>query len=300
MTLVKTQSKAVLALALVAMLFGNARPLTHRPAEVPAIELHRTAGAAYFDPAKVNPLFVLVMGSDVREGDPRGGRSDSLHIVAINTRTGAGAVVGIPRDSWVPLAGGGTNKINAALVDGGPAREVATVSQLTGIKFQYWALTEFSHFQRLVDALGGVDVVVPYAMQDLAYSGANFPAGPRHMDGAAALAFARNRHATPNGDFSRSENQGRLLVSGLAKFRSDASNPLKLARYLTAFNSEVVTDVPPGELLTLALLARRIDPHRLRNIVLPGSTGTVGAASVVFLDARAQQVFQQLRRTGTL
>jgi O6-methylguanine-DNA--protein-cysteine methyltransferase len=91
-----------------------------------------------------------------------------------------------------------------------------------------------------------------------------------------------------------------LLVSGLAKFRSDASNPLKLARYLTAFNSEVVTDVPPGELLTLALLARRIDPHRLRNIVLPGSTGTVGAASVVFLDARAQQVFQQLRRTGTL
>lgn len=220
--------KVIFSAALVALLFGNAGVARHGFASPPAIEIHRAAGAAYFDPAKTHLLFVLVMGSDVRQGDPRPGRSDSLHIVAINTSTGAGAIVGIPRDSWLPIVGDGTQKINAALVTGGPERTVATVSRLTGITFQYWALTEFSHFRRLVDALGGVDVVVPYAMQDLPYSGANFPAGLRHMDGTAALALARNRHATPDGDFSRSENQGRILLAALAKFRKDASNPLSL------------------------------------------------------------------------
>ena len=273
-------------------------PYRHAPAPVPVVELHRVASASYFDPARVNPLFILVIGSDVRVGDPRGGRADSLHIVAINTKTGAGTIVGIPRDSWVPIVGGGTEKINASLVVGGPASTVATVTRLTGIHFHYWALTEFSHFRRLVDEVGGIDVRVPYAMQDIPFSGANFPAGPRHMNGADALALARNRHATPNGDFSRSENQGRILLAALAKFHADASNPLKLGRYLQAFRGNVLSNVPASELLSLALVARRIDPARVRNIVLPGQAGTEGSASVVFLAPQAQDVFRRLRATG--
>jgi LCP family protein required for cell wall assembly len=284
---------------LAALLFAEPGP---RPsaASVPVIELHRTAQAAYFDPAKARKIFVLVIGSDVRNGDPRGGRADSLHIVSINTQTGSGAIVGIPRDSWVPVVGGGTQKINASLVVGGPLDTVATVSRLTGITFQYWALTEFSHFRRLVDRLGGVDVVVPYAMQDLKYSGANFPAGRRHMTGADALALARNRHATPNGDFSRSENQGRILLAGLARFRADATDPLKLGRDLLVFRSDVLADVPPKDLITLAFLARSVDPAKIRNIVLPGSTGTAGGASVVFLSPSVNDIFRRIRQTGTL
>jgi anionic cell wall polymer biosynthesis LytR-Cps2A-Psr (LCP) family protein len=177
---------------------------------------------------------------------------------------------------------------------------VATVSALSGIKFHYWALTEFSNFRRIVDDLGGVDVTVPYAMQDLPYSGANFPAGPRHMNGTDALAFARNRHATPNGDFSRSENQGRILLAGLRKFRDDAMNPLKLITYLNVFRAHVVSDVAPKDLLTLALLARRIDPARVRNIVLPGTAGNAGGASVVFLSPQVNDIFAKLRTTGVL
>lgn len=302
MTLMSTRMRVLLAAVLCALLGlpGGGAGAAHAPREdVPAIELHRVSSASYTDPIRVNPLFVLVIGSDVRAGDPRGGRADSLHVVAVNTRTGAGTIVGIPRDSYVQIAGGGLDKINAALVRGGPAAVVATVSRLSGIRFHYWALTEFSHFRRILDKLGGITVNVPYPMQDLAYSGANFPRGRRRMDGTAALAFARNRHGTPNGDFSRSENQGRILGAALAKFRGDAVTPLRLAKYFSVFRNEVVSNVPPTELLQLAVIAHRIDPKRLRNVVLPGAAGSAGGASVVRLAPGAADVFRRIRPDAT-
>jgi anionic cell wall polymer biosynthesis LytR-Cps2A-Psr (LCP) family protein len=119
------------------------------------------------------------------------------------------------------------------------------------------------------------------------------------MNGARALAFARNRKATPSGDFSRSENQGRLLGAALAKFRKDAITPLRLAKYFSVFRSQVVSDVPPTELLNLAMIAHRVNPSRLRNLVLPGSAGSAGSASVVFLSPGAADIFRKIRPDAT-
>ena len=284
-----------LGLVLFAFFVANGGTGAQQPSPTPpAIELHRTAAAAYFEPARARTIFALVIGSDVRSGDPSRGRADSIHIVGINTRTGAGTIVGIPRDSWVPV-GGAPQKINASLVAGGARATVATVSRLSGIKFHYWALTEFTRFTRLVDRLGGLDVVVPYPMQDLQFSGANFRPGRRHMNGGHALAFARNRKATPHGDFSRSENQGRLLIAGLSKFRGLVHDPRRLAKALLAFRSEVVSDVPAGELLSLARTTTKINPRRIRNLVLPGTAGNAGGASVVFLSPAANEIFKRIR-----
>ncbi len=301
MTLMTTRMRLMLAVVLCVLIAlpGGVGGADRKTESVPTIHLHRVASASYFDPVRTNPLFVLVIGSDVRVGDPRGGRADSIHIVAVNPRTRAGTIVGIPRDSWVPVAGRGMDKINAALVAGGPEALVATVSGISGIRFHYWALTEFSHFQRLVEQLGGLVVNVPYPMRDLAFSGANFPAGRQHMNGARALAFARNRKATPHGDFSRSENQGRLLGAALAKFRTDAVTPLRLAKYFSVFRNEVMSSVRPTELLNLAMIAHRIDPKRLRNVVLPGSAGSPGGASVVFLAPGAKDIFRRIRDDAT-
>lgn len=300
MTFMTTRMRVLLAFVLCVLISlpGGIETGQISPMRLPTIELHRVSSAAYFDPITVNPVFVLVIGSDVRAGDPRGGRADSIHVVAVNTRTGAGTIVGIPRDSYVPIAGGGVDKINASLVRG-PEAVVATVSRLSGIRFHYWALTEFSHFRRMLDQLGAITVNVPYPMQDLAYSGANFPRGRRRMGGAAALAFARNRYATPHGDFSRSENQGRILGAALAKFRSDAVTPLRLAKYFSVFRSEVVSNVPVTELLRLATIAHRIDPKRLRNVVLPGRAGSAGGASVVLLAPHAADIFRRIRPDAT-
>ncbi|MGH7858538.1 MAG: LCP family protein [Candidatus Binatia bacterium] len=237
---------AVIVAAAFLLTGGGRRHPSETP--VPTIALHRNAQAGYFDPATTNPLFVLVLGSDIRQGDPRAGRADAIQIVAVDTVNGRGTIVGIPRDSYVPIPGHGTSKINAAHYFGGPELMVATVSQLTGIQFHYWAATEFSHFRNIVDALGGVDVNVPYKMADQP-SGAFFEPGPRHMNGAEALAFSRNRKSVPGGDFGRSANQGRLLVEAMRKFRAEANDPLRLGKFLITFHNEVVTNVPTAELI---------------------------------------------------
>lgn len=287
------------SVAILSVLLIAATPSPRTTPPPPVFELHRTAAAAHIDPAKANPLFVLVIGSDVREGDPAAGRADSLHIVAVNTAAMRGTIVGIPRDSLVNIPGRGRAKINEALHMGGGPKTVETVSALTGIPIHYWALSEFTRFRQLVDRLGGIDVSVPYPMAD-SDSGAFFPPGPRHMNGAELLAFTRNRHNAPGGDLGRSENQGRVLLAGLAKFRAEATDPFSLLRYLEAFTSLVFTDVPVRDLLQLGAIGRRLDPAALQNVVAPGRAGNAGAQSVVFLEPGANAIFAAVRDDGIL
>jgi LCP family protein required for cell wall assembly len=180
----------------------------------------RTSRAAFAPGLPSNdPLFVLVIGSDARPGRAAvNARADSIHIVGVNPRLGVVSILGIPRDSWVPIPGSGTSKINAALVRGGPQLMVRTVEQVSGIQIDAFVLTGFVGFERLVDAVGGIDVRIPYAIDDAA-AGAHFRRGPEHLNRNEALAFSRARHDVPAGDFSRSLNQGRLMIAALATLR---------------------------------------------------------------------------------
>ena len=110
------------------------------------------------------PLYVLVIGSDARPGqgiDKE--RADSIHIISLNAAAGRATVLGIPRDSWVSIPGHGMDKINASLSYGGPKLTVKTVSALTGIHFDFYAITSFGGLVRMVQSLGGVTVARPPA-----------------------------------------------------------------------------------------------------------------------------------------
>jgi LCP family protein required for cell wall assembly len=261
---------------------------------------HETAGArpllqietahAEFVPAlnSSEPIFVLVIGSDARpDQEVNSQRADSLHIVAVNPAAGKGTVVGIPRDSYVPIPDHGTTKINAALAMGGPELVVRTVEELTGITMDYWAITGFDGFRAMIDQIDGLVVDVPFAMSDTSAK-AYFEPGIQRLDGDGALGFARNRHELPAGDFGRSENQGLLLVSALAQLRKEyTSDPSRMLEWIGAFMRNSQTAVPLDELLNLAFTGTAINPKRVVNIVTPGSSGTVGGLSVVNLDQAA-------------
>jgi LCP family protein required for cell wall assembly len=247
------------------------------------------------EPVPDNLVFILVAGSDARpREDMFRTRADSIHLAAVNPATGEGTLLGLPRDSWVEIPGHARDKINNALALGGPDLLAATVRRLTGLPVDYYVITGFPGLTRMVDDLGGVDVMVERRMNDRV-SGARFERGWHRMSGAEALAFSRNRNDVANGDFSRSENQGVLMLSALAKMRSEVGDDAGVARWVGILLKYVRLDIPRDRLPTLGALARRLDPARLRNVVAPGRVGSAGSQSVVYLTTAAARLFEDLR-----
>jgi LCP family protein required for cell wall assembly len=242
-----------------------------------------------------NLVWILAIGSDARPGqDIRKTNGDSIHLIGVDPQTGAGPILGFPRDSWVQIPGKGTGKINSALSRGGPKLMAETVRLLTGLPVDYYVLTGFQGFQKIVDELGGVNVQVDRRMNDK-MSGARFDPGWHNMNGGQALAYSRDRYDVPNGDFSRSLHQGNVMMSSLAKLRAEVGDDAGLQRWIGVLLRHADLDSPPGQLLPLAALARKLDPAKITNVVAPGRIGTAGSASVVYLTDEAKKLFLDLR-----
>ena len=116
------------------------------------------------------------------------------------------------------------------------------------------------------------------------------------MQGGDVLALSRNRHDTPKGDFSRTFNQGEVALAGLRKFQAETADPGRIFDYLRAAQRNTKFSIPLSDVVKLALLAREINPANVRNIQVPGRTGSVGAASVVFLEPG--DTFQRVKDDG--
>jgi LCP family protein required for cell wall assembly len=201
----------------------------------------------------------------------------------------------------VLIPGAGSDKINAALVRGGPELVVETVERLSGIAIDAYVLTGFAGFEAIVGAIGGIDIRIPTPVVDR-YAHARFGRGPEHLSGNEALAYSRARHDLPNGDFGRSLNQGRVLIAALATLRerSREIGRAALIPWAIAGARYLHTNLSLTDLFELLLAAPSFDPRRVRNAVLSGHTGGVGGRSVVFLDARAHAQLRDLARDGLL
>ncbi|HEV3474692.1 MAG TPA: LCP family protein [Actinomycetota bacterium] len=248
-------------------------------------------------------LYVVAIGSDARPGvcEPvERCLGDSIHLIGINASQRAASILGIPRDSYVDIPGHGQGKINDALFLGGPELVVDTVEQLAGVEVDHHFLTSFEGFRHMIEEIGGIAVEIPYPMSD-ASSGAVFPAGPAVLDGKQALAFARNRKDVPNGDFSRTENQGLLMLAALSQFRREVrKDPLRLFTWLIAGKRYIITDLSLVELFDLALATMTINPEKVVNRAVPGGIGLAGAASIVTLGGEADAVFADIADDGVL
>lgn len=262
---------------------------------------HRGETFPAFDGRK--PIFILVLGSDSRSKQPEAiahSRSDVIELVGINPKTHRATILGFPRDSWVNVPGHGMNKINDAMYFGGPDGAVSMIEGLTGIKIDYYALSSFYGFRTMVRELGGVDVVIPYDMKDR-YSKSNFKKGKRHLSGKEALAFARNRHDPPGGDFGRSYNCGTLLISLLKDFQEDfEQNPALMLDWIAAGKKHTRTDLSMDELMAFGFLAAEMPLKGVNNFVVPGSTGMEGTESVVHISPSAKAMYADLKADGTI
>jgi LCP family protein required for cell wall assembly len=246
-------------------------------------------------------LFVLVIGSDARSGNPTNVRADAIHIVGVNTRTLRGGVLNFPRDSWVSIPGHGSGKINEALNAGGPELVAQTLESLTGIKLDFWVMTGFEGFQSIVGRLGGVELHLQQDIHDPGGSGASLQAGKRRLSGVDSLAFVRTRKSFSGGDVTRTTNQGRFLIAMLRKLRSEvAQGPAAVLRWHIVGMDNTRMSLTPDEAFRLGVLATQVRPHRVGNVTVPVSIGSVGAASVVFISPGGQSIYRRFERTAAL
>ena len=188
------------------------------PAAFPTADVERPAAAK--GPAALSMNFLL-LGSDSRGAhrsslaNISGERSDTIVIVHVPADRAHLTVMSIPRDSWLDIPGHGRAKINAALSVGGVPLAVQTVESLIGSRIDHVAVVDFAGFEAVTDALGGVDVDNPIGFES-SLNGHTFPQGTQRLNGAEALAFARERYAFTDGDFQRVRNQQLLIRSLLS------------------------------------------------------------------------------------
>lgn len=251
---------------------------TVKPSDMVLVELERAKSV------DVNPdvLWILAVGSDARPGeDMTRTRADALQMVGINTKSGAATTIGIPRDSYVPISGYGSNRVNAALYFGGPQLLAETVGDLIGIQPDLVFVTRFTKFEAMIDGVGGIDVRNPRAFSDENLKPRGFKAGRIHLNGYSAMAFSRIRKTLPAGDFDRSANQQLVLRGIQARIRQGARTRGFLERGVLSVLANTDTNVSPAQLYRIAHAITMLKPAMFTSCVVQGAIGNVGGASVV-------------------
>jgi LCP family protein required for cell wall assembly len=252
---------------------GSAGPSPLPAAPSPASS---TGGAAFT---------VLLMGSD----DDSKFQSDavltqSMILVRVNPAARHVTMLSIPRDLWVPFAGGGTAKIDAAYALGGATRAIATVEHDFGIRVVEYVWVGLKGLIKLIDYVGGVDLTTTNPVLDdfypadvestdpYAYKRVAVLPGPQHMDGLHALEYVRSRHDDIQEDFGRSQRQQQVLLALRSKVRN--VNPADLPAIVATFSGEFKTSfnlLDLGRLRSLLALAAQItDPSQVEQLILTG------------------------------
>jgi polyisoprenyl-teichoic acid--peptidoglycan teichoic acid transferase len=227
------------------------------------------------------PLMVLLIGSDARTGEKVDrARADAIHVFAYNPTVKKGYIIGFPRDTWVKTPSGDSRKINEVLAVSGPDAFLQTFNDLTGLGVRRYVIAGFDGFKAMVDGVGGVNVEVKPAMNDKT-SAAQFQEGWFQMNGRAALAFSRARKTLPNGDFDRSANQTKMLISTLYRLRESTDNVRALLNWVYVGRKNTVTNVKAGDWMYLAQVSRAIDPTSLKSVVIPATPQQIGEQEAV-------------------
>ncbi|MGD7006972.1 LCP family protein [Metabacillus sp. 84] len=165
------------------------------------------------DLAKKEPISILLMGVDERQGDV--GRSDSLIYMTVNPNKKEMHMVSIPRDTRTEIIGHNTtDKINHAYAFGGTKMAIETVQNFLGVNVDYFVKVNMESFKQIVDAVGGVEINNHLAFE---YEGESFQEGPTQLDGESALKYSRMRYEDPAGDTGRQLRQRKIIEAVIAK-----------------------------------------------------------------------------------
>lgn len=178
------------------------------------------------------------------------GRSDTMLVVTVNEKLGKTTIVSIPRDSYTEIIGYGTNdKINHAYAFGQEKMSINSVQNMLNLPIDYYVTVDMGGLMGLVDAVGGLDIT---PVLTFTYEGESFTEGEdRHVDGEAALRYARMRYDDPEGDMGRQKRQQYVIQKLVEKLLSLGS-VTKYEEILKTLENSVKTNFTVEKLFQIA------------------------------------------------
>ena len=260
---------------------------------------------------------VLLVGSDSRDrlsgdladqagkNEVSGQRSDTIMVLHVDARAKKAALMSIPRDLYVKIAGTNrSDRINTAFAQGGPQNLIATITENLGIQINHYMEVDFVGFRDIVNAVGGVNIYVPAPVRDL-QSGLDIKEpGCIRFDGDTGLSWVRSRQyeyfesgrwrEDPTSDFGRIQRQQDFIRRMMRKaVSSGLSNPITLNRLVGIGVEDVTIDsaMSTTDLVRVAKRFRSLDPDTVDMLTLPTIPATVGGASVLRINREEAQAY---------
>jgi len=246
---------------------------------------------------------ILLLGLDYDDTEARKTpRTDTMMVVSMDPQSRTAGIMSIPRDTWTNIPGFDYAKINTAyflgesyqLPGGGAGLAVETVESFLGVPINYYAQIDFDAFVRFIDELGGVTIKVPEKMTVSIMGGYSVRSsstgkkftreekilkpGTQKMDGATALAYARNRH-TGGGDFDRAYRQQQVIRAIRDKVLSLNMLPTlitKAPKLYQELSAGIHTNLNLDQIVQLALYAAQIPGDSIKYGLLGPESSLTG------------------------
>ncbi|WP_424529253.1 LCP family protein [Sphaerisporangium viridialbum] len=254
---------------------------------------------------------ILLVGVDKRDdlsrrqqnqlhlGREVGQRSDTMMVIHLSEDHSKVTVVSLPRDSWVDIPGKGTHKINSAYSLGGAKLAVRTVQNATGLPINHYIEVNVLGFINVVDALGGVSVCTPVAINDQ-HTKFQLQPGTYELDGVKALFYARTR-ATARSDLDRIDRQQQVISALLQRALSGGTlaNPAKLGGLVSStLKTLTVDDALAKDVLGLADQLKDVSTDDVAFTTVPladvNYAAPTGESAVLWDKTAARDLFKRI------
>jgi len=247
---------------------------------------------------KTNILLVGIGG----EGHDGPNLTDTIIVASIDSKSKIVSMISIPRDLYVETKQTGRSRVNEVLHWGiqqfgkpeGMNILKDTVSKITGLPIQYYVKIDFNGFEKIVDSIEGVDVLVESDIYDpeypkgetIGFETFSLKAGLQHLDGATALKYARSRHGNSGGNYGRAKRQQELIYALKDKALSlkILTDPSKIQELFRSVGDSLETNISLAEIIELARFAKDMDRDNAIPFVINDDPGA--CAGLVYTPAR--------------